>query len=198
MILYQSPASTHHALEPEVWISSWSSHERLLYLGFPEQKENEVVWVENVDSVFPWLLPITFGQSTDNNTTVLERFLCRKCPFLSGSLLKCGVLPLGLSGVWERPFLKISSLNSEMRNGMPHPYTSKQSSCCLGLTKQRKWPKFWAGEHYIILTMWQSQIGVYRTMQYFKSKKNKKHTQKCHQELDLYISPVLIGDVGWK
>lgn len=35
-------------------------------------------------------------------------------------------------------------------------------------------------------------------MQYFKSKKNKKHTQKCHRELDLYISPALIGDVGWK
>lgn len=37
--------------------------------------------------------------------------------FLRERLLKCGVLPLGISGAQERSFLKSSCLNSEMREG---------------------------------------------------------------------------------
>jgi hypothetical protein len=181
--VFYNRASTNHALEPEVRISSWSTHERLLDLGLPEQKENETVWVKNVDSIFLWLLPITLGQSMDNDTIVLERFLYRKCPFWEEVCSNVEPCPWGYQVSRGDHFSNVPSWILRWGNDMPNPHNCKKGSCSLGLTKQRKWPKFWASKHYIILSPWRSQIGACETMQYFKSKKNKN----THTEMSLRI-----------
>ena len=105
---------------------TWASQNR---------EKNETVWVENADSIFPWLLPITLGQSMDNDTIVLERFLCRKCPVWEEVCSNVESYPWGYQVSRRDHFSKALSWILRWRNGMPNPHSSKKGSCNLGLTK---------------------------------------------------------------